>query len=47
MAIGFKHYAGSRIQHLVQDAHRGMFAVVLAEALDRISRNQADVATLY
>lgn len=37
----------SGIQHLVRDAQRGMFTVVLAEALDRISRDQADVATLY
>jgi hypothetical protein len=35
------------IQQLVQDAQAGRFAVVLAEALDRISRDQADVATLY
>ncbi|MBB5703057.1 DNA invertase Pin-like site-specific DNA recombinase [Ochrobactrum daejeonense] len=37
----------SGIQQLVRDAQRGMFTVVLAEALDRISRDQADVATLY
>lgn len=35
------------IQQLVQDAQQGRFEVVLAEALDRISRDQADVATLY
>jgi DNA invertase Pin-like site-specific DNA recombinase len=35
------------IQHLVRDAQRGRFEVVLAEALDRISRDQADVATLF
>lgn len=37
----------SGIQQLMRDAQRGMFTVVLAEALDRISRDQADVATLY
>jgi DNA invertase Pin-like site-specific DNA recombinase len=35
------------IQLLLQDAQRGLFDVVLAEALDRISRDQADVATLF
>ena len=35
------------IQALLQDAQTGQFDIVLAEALDRISRDQADVATLY
>ena len=35
------------IQALLQDAQAGQFDVVLAEALDRISRDQADVATLF
>ncbi|WP_342629725.1 recombinase family protein [Nguyenibacter vanlangensis] len=35
------------IQTLLQDAQRGEFTVVLAEALDRVSRDQADVATLF
>jgi site-specific DNA recombinase len=35
------------IQMLLQDAQRQQFDVVLAEALDRISRDQADVATLF
>lgn len=35
------------IQQLVRDAQRGLFEVVLAEALDRISRDQADVASLF
>jgi len=35
------------IQTLLQDAQRGQFDMVLAEALDRISRDQADVATLF
>ncbi|MDQ0390440.1 recombinase family protein [Labrys monachus] len=37
----------SGIQRLIRDAQRGEFKIVLAEALDRISRDQADVATLY
>ncbi|CAN7504757.1 recombinase family protein [Brucella pseudogrignonensis] len=35
------------IQMLLQDAQAGKFDMVLAEALDRISRDQADVATLF
>lgn len=35
------------IQALLQDSHASKFEVVLAEALDRISRDQADVAALY
>jgi len=35
------------IQALVRDARGGRFDLVLAEALDRVSRDQADVATLY
>jgi site-specific DNA recombinase len=35
------------VQTLLQDAQRGRFDIVLAEALDRISRDQADVATLF
>ena len=35
------------IQSLLQDAQAGQFNIVLAEALDRISRDQADVATFY
>ncbi len=35
------------IQGLLEDARRGLFEVVVAEALDRVSRDQADVATLY
>lgn len=35
------------IQALLADARTGKFDVVLAEALDRVSRDQADVATLY
>ncbi|WP_319798705.1 recombinase family protein [Nitrobacter sp.] len=35
------------VQMLLQDAQAGQFDVVMAEALDRISRDQADVATLF
>ena len=35
------------IQALLQDAQAGQFDIVLAEALDRISRDQADVATFF
>ncbi|WP_182522734.1 recombinase family protein [Ochrobactrum sp. RH2CCR150] len=35
------------IQALLQDAQAGQFDIVLTEALDRISRDQADVATFY
>lgn len=35
------------IQSLLQDAQAGRFDMIIAEALDRISRDQADVATLY
>lgn len=35
------------IQALLQDAQSCAFDIVLAEALDRISRDQADVATLF
>ncbi|MDP3600888.1 MAG: recombinase family protein [Bosea sp. (in: a-proteobacteria)] len=37
----------SGIQMLLQDAQAGRFDLVVAEALDRISRDQADVATLF
>ena len=35
------------VQALLEDAGNGTFDVVLAEALDRVSRDQADVAVLY
>jgi DNA invertase Pin-like site-specific DNA recombinase len=34
-------------QRLLEDARRGEFDIVLAEALDRLSRDQEDVAALY
>ena len=35
------------VQALLQDAHRKKFDIVLAEALDRVSRDQADIAILF
>lgn len=35
------------VQRLLADAQAGKFDIVLAEALDRVSRDQADVATFY
>jgi DNA invertase Pin-like site-specific DNA recombinase len=35
------------IQRPIRDARHGEFNTLLAEALDRISRDQADVATLF
>lgn len=35
------------IQRLLADAQAGKFDIVLSEALDRVSRDQADVATLF
>ena len=35
------------VQVLLEGARRGLLEVVAAEALDRVSRNQADVAILY
>jgi len=37
----------SGIQKLLRDAQRQKFDVVIAEALDRLSRNQADIAQLF
>ncbi|MEW5704394.1 MAG: recombinase family protein [Pseudomonadota bacterium] len=35
------------IQMLLQDAMAGRFSVIIAEALDRLSRDQADIAGIY
>ena len=35
------------IQELIHDAVRGRFAIVLAEAMDRLSRDQEDIAGLF
>src|SRR5690606_17054333 len=35
------------IQRLQQDARERRFDIVISEALDRLSRNQADIAALY
>lgn len=35
------------IQALMEDANRGQFDIVLAEAMDRLSRDQEDIAGLF
>ncbi len=35
------------VQRMIADAQAGKFDIVIAEALDRVSRDQADVATLF
>src|SRR3546814_14611573 len=35
------------VQKLLADAQAGKFDIVVAEALDRVSRDQVDVATFY
>jgi site-specific DNA recombinase len=35
------------VQLLMQDAMKGDFDIIIAEALDRLSRDQADIANLY
>ena len=35
------------IQELIHDALRGRFDIVLAEAMDRLSRDQEDIAGLF
>lgn len=37
----------SGIQKLMRDARAGGFDIVVSEALDRLSRNQADIAQIY
>lgn len=37
----------SGMQKLLRDGRSGAFDVVISEGLDRLSRNQADIATLY
>jgi DNA invertase Pin-like site-specific DNA recombinase len=35
------------MQKLLRDGHKGAFDVVISEGLDRLSRNQADIAQIY
>lgn len=37
----------SGVQNLLRSAATGQFDVVISEALDRLSRNQADIASIY
>ncbi|ARE85368.1 resolvase [Roseovarius mucosus] len=47
MAISGASMQRPGVQRLLDDASRGCFDIVIAEALDRLSRDQADVATLF
>ena len=52
-AADHEHYAAAQsalrtgLQKLLRDARAGGSDLVIAEALDRLSRNQADIATIY
>ena len=47
MAISGASMQRPGVQGLMDQSSRGRFDVVMTEALDRLSRDQADVATLY
>ena len=47
MAISGASMQRPGVQRLMDDASRGHFDIIVAEALDRLSRDQADVATLF
>ncbi|WP_085891514.1 recombinase family protein [Roseovarius litorisediminis] len=47
MAVSGASMLRPGVQRLMDEASRGNFDVILAEALDRLSRDQADVATLF
>lgn len=47
MAISGASMRRPGVQRLMDEASRGNFDVIVAEALDRLSRDQADVATLF
>ena len=47
MAISGASMQRPGVQRLMQEASRGQFDIIVAEALDRLSRDQADVATLF
>ena len=47
MAISGASMQRPGVQRLMQEASRGEFDIIVAEALDRLSRDQADVATLF
>ena len=46
-AISGASLVRSGMQKLLRDGRSGVFDVVISEGLDRLSRNQADIATLY
>ncbi|WP_108389199.1 recombinase family protein [Yoonia sediminilitoris] len=47
MAVSGASMQRPGIQRLMDEASRGNFEIIIAEALDRLSRDQADVATLF
>ncbi len=47
MAVSGASMQRPGVQRLMDEASRGSFDVIIAEALDRLSRDQADVATLF
>ena len=47
MAISGASMQRPGVQRLLDEASRGCFDIIIAEALDRLSRDQADVATLF
>jgi site-specific DNA recombinase len=47
MAISGASMQRPGVQRLMDEASRGQFDIIVAEALDRLSRDQADVATLF
>jgi site-specific DNA recombinase len=47
MAISGASMQRPGVQRLMEEAGRGNFDIIIAEALDRLSRDQADVATLF
>ena len=47
MAVSGASMQRPGVQRLLDEASRGSFDVIMAEALDRLSRDQADVATLF
>jgi len=47
MAISGASMRRPGVQRLMDEASRGSFDIIITEALDRLSRDQADVATMY
>ena len=47
MAVSGASMQRPGVQRLMDQASRGSFDIIIAEALDRLSRDQADVATMF